>query len=555
MFDFDALEEAPPSVSSLESLVNPALGLESRKLEGKRDAAAAAATDCLCENRDSAFVHCSRCGHRVARRQHNEGSSSHVNPNGVHFHIGRFSAVDGVKALGDATSEGTWFPGWDWRAGECQACRAHLGWRFECKSQVPFWGLIWGQLIENPKLLSKAVGKQADADLKNRPVDRARLACASIGCNLLVHSRPQLGGYCCIACSESGGHGHRCEGVVAPKGTPKADVAWLPMAGKDLMEHECFWNVSKKFADTAVTHQDLRRNDARWQPLSERAKAMYHKQLCGQDELFDESTYIDYKKHKVRDYAQRFVGQQAAWGWSLDWSPSFFCELAYEGFIPASTEIQSDDAKVQVLLPWWDRQRSILDFRNLHVSRQVRKRAKTHRLTVDAAFDDVMLGIVQQHSEDWFFRAERWVLRSLFHGEGARLTSADRAVTIHSFELWDSEGKLVAGDLGYTVGAIYTSMTGFRKQHSKGAGEVQLVLTALFLKKLGYAWMDLGMNMKYKQHLGAHIVGRVEFAKLLRQWRDKHLIIAHESISGTELLQVLVQEVATESPTSRDGRS
>lgn len=35
-------------------------------------------------------------------------------------------------------------------------------------------------------------------------------------------------------------------------------------------------------------------------------------------------------------------------------------------------------------------------------------------------------------------------------------------------------------------------------EDTQGAGEVQLVLTAALLKKMGYAWWDLGMTMKYK---------------------------------------------------------
>merc|ERR1712203_826554 len=47
--------------------------------------------------------------------------------------------------------------------------------------------------------------------------DRSRLMCASPGCVFLVNSRAELGGYCCIACSEGGDHGPRCERVPAPK--------------------------------------------------------------------------------------------------------------------------------------------------------------------------------------------------------------------------------------------------------------------------------------------------------------------------------------------------
>lgn len=69
-------------------------------------------------------------------------------------------------------------------------------------------------------------------------VDRSRLKCATPGCHFLVNSRAELGGYCCIACSEGGDHGPRCERIIAPKSSTKADAGWTTMTGDELAEKE-----------------------------------------------------------------------------------------------------------------------------------------------------------------------------------------------------------------------------------------------------------------------------------------------------------------------------
>jgi len=67
---------------------------------------------------------------------------------------------------------------------------------------------------------------------------RSRIMCASPGCQLAVHSRPELGGYCCIACSEGGDHGPRCERILAPVDAIKANQDWMTVGGDQLEDME-----------------------------------------------------------------------------------------------------------------------------------------------------------------------------------------------------------------------------------------------------------------------------------------------------------------------------
>jgi len=76
------------------------------------------------------------------------GAHAHscVNPHGLTFHIGCFRAAPGCAAVGAATTEHTWFPGYAWRIGVCARCGTHLGWRFEGQNGG-FYGLIVRQLL------------------------------------------------------------------------------------------------------------------------------------------------------------------------------------------------------------------------------------------------------------------------------------------------------------------------------------------------------------------------------------------------------------------------
>jgi len=59
---------------------------------------------------------------------------------------------------------------------------------------------------------------------------RSALICATPCCGFLVHSQPELAGFCCIACYEGGGHGPRCERRPATQGAKKlnrwGEVSW-----------------------------------------------------------------------------------------------------------------------------------------------------------------------------------------------------------------------------------------------------------------------------------------------------------------------------------------
>ena len=145
------------------------------------------------------------------------------------------------------------------------------------------------------------------------------------------------------------------------------------------------------------------------------------------------------------------------------------------------------------LLPKMHRARCVLRFADLHVARSVRKRAKHFELTVDAAFDAVIAGILSQHGDEcWFCAPLIEAFRALFTpaGPGADAAAgaesaacaAAGAARVHTFECWQGE-TLVAGELGYVCGGVYTSLSGFsRATTAQSAGSVQCVATALILE-------------------------------------------------------------------------
>ena len=168
---------------------------------------------------------------------------------------------------------------------------------------------------------------------------------------------------------------------------------------------------------------------------------------------------------------------------------------------------------------------------------QVAKRAKGFYLTVNTCFDDVVRGCQRQHGEGcWLHAPLVRAFRALHEpATGAAATGAgsilkdgthhewsDRGVRTHSFELWrdtESGPQLAAGELGYSTGGCYTSLSGFFTVAS--AGTVQCIATACLLKREGFRFWDLGMELPYKLQLGARCIPRADFLRKLLAAREQ----------------------------------
>ena len=187
--------------------------------------------------------------------------------------------------------------------------------------------------------------------------------------------------------------------------------------------------------------------------------------------------------------------------------------LMAEGFLPIADE--------GVILPKLHHKRCVVSLpEGLHVSKSIRKKSKKFRFTTNKCFDRVVDGCRRQHGPRCWLYPELVRVFKEIHDAGqvnsivnpsSNMTKVEEAIVrMFSIEIWNDEtDELVAGELGYTVGNIYTSLTGFSAQDS--AGSVQLASLGRVLSKIGFVLWDLGMDMEYKQGLGSHLMNREDF--------------------------------------------
>ncbi len=97
---------------------------------------------------------CAACGEPITTDEQRisiAGRHVHrrVNPVGVEFEFGSFSAAPGSVVVGQPTTEFAWFAGYSWVYAICRGCGAHLGWLFE-GHEPRFFALILNRLEEEP---------------------------------------------------------------------------------------------------------------------------------------------------------------------------------------------------------------------------------------------------------------------------------------------------------------------------------------------------------------------------------------------------------------------
>jgi Leu/Phe-tRNA-protein transferase len=209
--------------------------------------------------------------------------------------------------------------------------------------------------------------------------------------------------------------------------------------------------------------------------------------------------------------------------WTPEWDASFYVELARAGFIATAYPHPEIGA---ILLPELQAEYAVLDWGNLVLSRNLRRLLRSGRLEDDGielriaeSCDRVAERIVAYHTpKTWLLSAYRDLLKEL--PTGARPDFA-----IHGIELWSKkENQLIAGELGYSVGRSYTSLTGFCTRTDprwRNFGTLQIVLLARELEERGYDYWNLGHpQLTYKLTLGARKVPRARVLERLRRAKE-----------------------------------
>jgi Leu/Phe-tRNA-protein transferase len=191
---------------------------------------------------------------------------------------------------------------------------------------------------------------------------------------------------------------------------------------------------------------------------------------------------------------------------SLDFSPDFIARLMASGFLVMSTKVDEGEDKDCILLPKLHLTRSALFFDRLHIKKSVKRHLDRYELRPDSDFDFIVNRCQEIHGDDWLtgplVSAIRNIRQSGLYG-----------VYPTSFALYRN-GKLAAGEFGVKAGRVYTSYSGYYDE--SGAGTVQLILAARWLREHGFAFFDLGMPLDYKTALGAKDISPKDFVTLFR---------------------------------------
>ncbi|KNY28921.1 hypothetical protein [Pseudobacteroides cellulosolvens] len=211
--------------------------------------------------------------------------------------------------------------------------------------------------------------------------------------------------------------------------------------------------------------------------------------------------------------------------WTDDWSEDFYIESAYAGFISTCLNVSGSE----ILLPEIQAHYAVLDWNNLIINKKVKKIIKSQAfinndycIRINGSLENTVDKISKYHKDNW--------LSSKYADLLHRLTICNdkkRDFKIVTVELCDSaDDEVIAGEIGYAIGATYTSLTGFCDKNNKkhnNFGKLQLVLLAKTLQYHGYHFWNLGHPyMEYKVELGAKITPRLEFLKKWLSSRDQH---------------------------------
>ncbi|MBI2716866.1 MAG: leucyl/phenylalanyl-tRNA--protein transferase [Rhizobiales bacterium] len=162
-------------------------------------------------------------------------------------------------------------------------------------------------------------------------------------------------------------------------------------------------------------------------------------------------------------------------------------------------------------LKWWSPpQRSVLFFKNVHISNNLARLMRQDRYTVtfDRDFEAVIAGCAGRRQGRWHLT---WITPRIMRV----YAEAFDAGHAHSFEVWNEAGKLVGGGYGLASGASFTSESQFALESN--ASRIGMTVLNWHLDHWGFRYNDGKLIGPLWQNMGFREIPRRDFLARLAE--------------------------------------
>jgi len=162
-------------------------------------------------------------------------------------------------------------------------------------------------------------------------------------------------------------------------------------------------------------------------------------------------------------------------------------------------------------LKWWSPpQRSLLFFKNVHISNNLARLMRQHRYTVtfDRDFEGVIAGCAGRRLGRWHLT---WITPRIMRV----YAEAFDAGHAHSFEVWNAAGKLVGGGYGIASGASFSSESQFALESN--ASRIGMTVLNWHLAHWGFRFNDGKLIGPLWRNMGFREIPRRDFLTRLAE--------------------------------------
>jgi len=156
-------------------------------------------------------------------------------------------------------------------------------------------------------------------------------------------------------------------------------------------------------------------------------------------------------------------------------------------------------------LKWWSPpNRSLLFFKNLHISNNLARLMRQHRYTVtfDRDFEAVIAACAGRRQGRWHLT---WITPRIMR----LYAEAYDAGHAHSFEVWNAAGELVAGGYGLACGAAFSAESQFARE--KNASRIGMTVLNWHLAQWGFHFNDGKLMGPLWEAMGFRDVPRAKY--------------------------------------------